>query len=136
MTARAFERALNDELAPHGITYPQWQVLAWLAFEGNLTQAQLAQRMRIEAPTLVGILDRMERHGWISRQPSPDDRRKKLICPRPKVRPVWERILAACHRVRARALEGIAAEELQQVRNVLERIQQNLGAECPEEASV
>ena len=30
-TAHALERALNEELTPHGITYSQCQVLAWLA---------------------------------------------------------------------------------------------------------
>lgn len=133
LTSRAFERALNDELAPHGITYPQWQVLGWLAFEGELSQSELAQRMRVEAPTLVGILDRMERDGWIARQSSPSDRRKKIVRPMPKVQPVWQRILDACHRVRARALHGLQPDEIEQVKQTLERIRENLGADCPAE---
>jgi MarR family transcriptional regulator for hemolysin len=136
LTSRAFERALNDELAPHGITFPQWQVLGWLAFDGELTQAQLAQRMRVEAPTLVGILDRMERDGWISRQPAPDDRRKKLIQPCPKVKPIWETVMAACRRVRARALQGVEPEDVEHVKNVLQKIRENLNAESVVEASV
>lgn len=132
MTARAFERALNEELQPHGITFQQWQVLAWLAFEGDLSQAQLAQRMRVEAPTLVGILDRMERDAWIERHVSAGDRRKKLIRPMPKVQPVWERIRAGCSSVRERAVRGIDAAELEQVRRVLEKLRQNLSDEhCP-----
>ena len=68
MASRAFERAMNEELAPSGITYRQCQVLAWLAIDGNLSQTDLAERMRIEPPTLVGILDRMEREGWVRRE--------------------------------------------------------------------
>src|SRR5215475_9525250 len=60
MASRAFERALNEELAPHGITLRQCQVLGWLALEKELTLSQLADRLRIEPPTLVRILDRME----------------------------------------------------------------------------
>ncbi|ADB18240.1 transcriptional regulator, MarR family [Pirellula staleyi DSM 6068] len=129
MTARAFERALNEELAPHGITFQQWQVLAWLAFEGELSQAQLAQRLRVEAPTLVGILDRMERDMWIERVVAAGDRRKKLIRPMPKVKPVWERILAAARSVRMRATQGVSAVELEQVRLILERLRLNLSGE-------
>lgn len=136
LTARAFERALNDELSPHGITFPQWQVLAWLALDGELTQAQLALRMRVEAPTLVGILDRMQRDGWISREPAKDDRRKKIIRPRAKVRPVWEKVLAACRRVRERALQGVDDSEREQLKNVLHKIRENLKAESPVEAAV
>jgi MarR family transcriptional regulator, transcriptional regulator for hemolysin len=36
---RDFERALNEELAPHGITLRQSQVLGWLALRRELTQA-------------------------------------------------------------------------------------------------
>lgn len=66
-TARAFEKAINEELLPLGITFQQWQILAELALEGELYQFQLADRLQIQPPTLVGILDRMERDGWISR---------------------------------------------------------------------
>ena len=49
--SRAFERAMNDELAPRGITYRQAQVLWLLAHEGSLSQTDLAERMHIEPPT-------------------------------------------------------------------------------------
>ncbi|MFN4259307.1 MAG: MarR family winged helix-turn-helix transcriptional regulator [Gemmataceae bacterium] len=126
MTSNLWERALNDELTPLGITYRQWQVLGWLALDGDLTQAQLAERMRVEAPTLVGILDRMERDGWIARHPSATDRRKKLIRPTPQVQPIWSEIVAAAHRVRARAIEGIDPAQLRTVQHVLATIQANL----------
>ncbi len=129
MTSRALEQAMNDELAAHGITFRQFQVLAWLALEGGeLSQNQLAERLRVEAPTLVGILDRMAREGWIQRHTDPDDRRKKLIMPTQKVKPVWERMAACARRVRARATQGVAAEDLEVVKRVMARMQQNLAA--------
>lgn len=129
MTSRVLERALNEELAPHGITSQQWQVLGWLALEGQLTQAELAERMRLEAPTLVGILDRMERDGWIVRQPSATDRRKKLICPTPRVQPVWRKIMSGIRRVRARAFRGLTPQRMKLVIKVLAAIQENLRTE-------
>ncbi len=127
MTSHAVEQAINDELARHGITYRQLQVLGWLAVEGGkVSQSQLAERMRIEAPTLAGILERMERNQWIKRESFPNDRRKKLVRPTPKVKPVWEKIVTAARQVRARATEGLSEQELASVRHVLETIQQNL----------
>lgn len=125
-TSRAFEQALNEELEPLGITYRQWQALGWLAFEGELTQNQLAERMNIEAPTLVGILDRMERDGWIVRAPAATDRRKKIIRPTDRVEPVWNKITAAARRVRQRAVHGIPEREVQRIMRLLETIQNNL----------
>jgi DNA-binding MarR family transcriptional regulator len=125
-TAREFEHALNGELEPLGITYRQWQALGWLAFEGELTQNQLAERMNIEAPTLVGILDRMERDGWIVRAAAASDRRKKIIRPTDRVEPVWNRITAAARRVRARAVRGIPARDVKRMIKLLETIQNNV----------
>jgi MarR family transcriptional regulator for hemolysin len=131
MVSRAFERALNRELAPHGITYRQWQVLGWLALEKELTQSQLADRLRVEPPTLVRILDCMERDGWIERHASPTDRRKKLIRPTERVQPVWDQILTCARRVRARAAEGIPPADLDKARRVLAAVRDNLLADAP-----
>jgi MarR family transcriptional regulator for hemolysin len=128
MTAQALERALNDELAPHGITYRQCQVLGGLALHGPLSQRELASRMRIEPPTLVGILDRMERDGWISRRPCADDRRKNLIHPTRHAKPVWSKIVTCAKRVRARATAGISRQEFETLKDLLQRIGENLDA--------
>jgi MarR family transcriptional regulator, transcriptional regulator for hemolysin len=130
MAAHAFQRAMNDELAPQGITYRQCQVLAWLALEGPQPQRDLAERMRIEPPTLVGILDRMERDGWIERTGCDGDRRKKLVRATPAAAPVWSTIVACGDRVRQRALQGISQEQLESLREILQIMRENLGAEA------
>ena len=58
--AHLMTRAMNDELGKLGITYRQWEVLCWLSYMGEITQSELADHMRIEAPTLVGVIDRMD----------------------------------------------------------------------------
>jgi MarR family transcriptional regulator for hemolysin len=125
---RDFERALNEELAPHGITLRQSQVLGWLALKRELTQAQLSELMCLEPPTLVRILDRMERDGWIRRYADPGDRRKKLIRPTPQVEPVWEQVRGCILRVRARAARGINPKKLQLAQKVLTALHENLVA--------
>jgi len=122
-------RAMNEELAAHGITYRQWETLAWVSLAGELSQSELAERMSIEAPTLVGVLDRMERDGWIQRVPAENDRRKKLIRPTERVEPLWAKMVDCAHRVRARAVKGIAPDQLLQLRDVLAQIRSNLGAD-------
>jgi MarR family transcriptional regulator for hemolysin len=80
----------------------------------------------IEPPTLVGILDRMERDGWIGRHTCPIDRRKKLIRATPAAEPVWERIVECATRVRAQATDGLSDQQLSTIIKLLRRIQQNL----------
>ncbi|QDV38620.1 MarR family winged helix-turn-helix transcriptional regulator [Tautonia plasticadhaerens] len=126
--SQAMEKALNEELAPLGITHRQWQVLGWLALEGGLSQAELAERMRVEPPTLAGIVERMERDGWLERAPCPEDRRKKRLTPTDRVGPVWEAIASAARRVRARAAEGFSEAELNWLLDALERIRSNVSS--------
>lgn len=130
--ADAYRKALTDEVAPHGFTFRQCQVLGYLAYEGPLAQNELAERMRVEPPTLVGILDRMERDGWICREACPDDRRKKIIRPTAAAEPVWQTILQCGRSVRARASAGLSPDQLEQLREMLEIVQANLGIEVPQ----
>lgn len=124
-----YERALNAELLPTGVTFRQAQVLGFLALEGDLSQVELAERMKVEPPTLVGILDRMERDGWIARTECADDRRKKMIRPTPQAEPVWAIVVGVAMRVRARALEGLTPEQIEQLRNLLLVLEENLATE-------
>jgi len=129
ISATAMQEALNDELSRHGITYRQFQVLAWLVHDGReLTQAELATRMMIEPPTLVALLDRMDQQGWITRGSFPGDRRKKLVQPAPAAEAVWEKMVDALLRVRARATERLSPEQIKALKEMLQTIHETLAA--------
>ena len=131
ITTHAYHRAISDELAPHGITYRQSMVLGWLALEGELSQTELAAKMMVEPPTLVGILDRMERDGWISRHHCPTDRRKNIIRANAAAKPVWEKIVECASRVRARATAGLSERQIASLKKLLLQIRQNVEAPDP-----
>ncbi|REJ93710.1 MAG: MarR family transcriptional regulator [Planctomycetota bacterium] len=124
--SQEIQRALNEELAAQGITYRQWEVLALTSVKGEQSQSELAEQMRLEAPTLVGVLDRMERDGWIVRVTDPKDRRRKIIRPTEQVAPAWSRMIECARRIRARATEGIDPEDLETVRRCLLKVRDNL----------
>lgn len=126
LAAQGYQKALNDELAPHGITFRQAQVLGCLALEGELSQVALASKMMIEPPTLVGILDRMQRDGWITRIDCPSDRRKKLIRATAGADGAWEKIVCCARRVRARATQGLSPADVQTLIRLLQQVQKNL----------
>jgi MarR family transcriptional regulator for hemolysin len=128
-TAHAIERALNEELLPLGVTLRQWQVIACLILREDSSQAELARLLRVEAPTLKGILDRMERDGWIERRACPTDRRRNVVRLRPAVVPVWRRMAACARRVRRRALRGLSPREFEQLKRMLGTVRTNLEGE-------
>jgi MarR family transcriptional regulator, transcriptional regulator for hemolysin len=126
MTSRAYERAMQQQLVPAGITHRQCQVLFWLALDGPLPQVELAERMSIEPPTLVRVLDRMERDGLLVREPCENDRRVKIVRALPKAKPVWKKIVQCAQRVRGQASRNLTAAQCETLRELLRIVQGNL----------
>jgi DNA-binding MarR family transcriptional regulator len=122
----AIETALNEELSPLGITHRQVQILGALTAQGEASQTQLADMLRIEPSGVVRLLDRMERAGWIRRDSDPADRRKKIVRPTEKVGPLWKQIKDRGMRAKERGLSGITPEDVATTREVLRQIRQNL----------
>jgi DNA-binding MarR family transcriptional regulator len=54
-----------------------------IARHGPLSPSALARRAGLHPATLTGILDRLERGGWVARDRDPSDRRAVVIRPRP-----------------------------------------------------
>lgn len=122
----AYRKALNEELAPHGITFRQSQVLGWLVHDGVLSQSSLAAKMEVEAPTLKGLVDRMEAAGWVKRCNCMDDRRKKLISMTSAAEPVWQKIADCARKVRREATAGLNQDETSQLLQLLRTVHNNL----------
>jgi MarR family transcriptional regulator for hemolysin len=135
LATHAYHQTLNDKLAPHGITSRQATALGYLALEGEMSQSELARRMAIEPPTLAGVLERMEKAGWITRHACPVDRRKRLVRAHPSAEPAWSKIVQCARDVRAKAGNGLSKEELTALRALLERIRGNLMESAPDAAA-
>jgi len=67
-----FRKIFND----FGLTEQQWRVLRVLWEHEAVTIKRLAELTLIAAPSLVGIVDRLERDEYVTRQRSQADRRK------------------------------------------------------------
>ncbi|MFN0197844.1 MAG: MarR family winged helix-turn-helix transcriptional regulator [Planctomycetaceae bacterium] len=124
---------MNAELARNEITFRQWEVLFSMALLKEPSQADLAGMLGIEAPTLAGILSRMERDGWLERFCCPQDKRKKRLRATPKAEGVFLQMVECCKRVRNRMMIDIPESDLQTVKATCIKICQNLGGKDPSE---
>ncbi|MGV3590877.1 MAG: MarR family winged helix-turn-helix transcriptional regulator [Gammaproteobacteria bacterium] len=108
------------------LTRSQWSVLAHLLRNDGIQQRDLAEQMDITAITLTGLLDRMERDGWVERRADPVDRRAKRVYLTEKVAPVTKELRALAREVRKTALQGLSEAEQQTLMNLLQRVRANL----------
>ncbi|MEW6034463.1 MAG: MarR family transcriptional regulator [Chloroflexota bacterium] len=65
----------HQPLAKYGLTPSQLFVFSALWMEDGINFSDLASRVSIDVSTLTGIIDRMEREGFVERKPDPRDRR-------------------------------------------------------------
>lgn len=73
--ARATTQAYRALLAPWGLTYPQYLVLAALWLEGDQTVGSLGALMRLDSGTLSPLIRRLEQSGLVSKTRSAADER-------------------------------------------------------------
>jgi DNA-binding MarR family transcriptional regulator len=73
--AKAMNRLARERLAPHGITPSQYAVMRGLYEKSGQTGAEISASLVIDSATLTGVLDRLERAGFLARKTDRDDRR-------------------------------------------------------------
>ncbi len=73
------ERRMAEALGTHGLTLPQFDVLATLWHGEGITQQELAERLLVTKGNVVGLLDRVSAAGWVERRPDPEDRRANRL---------------------------------------------------------
>jgi len=126
MANRAFQRALEERIVPHGVTRGQWYFLRVLWEEDGLTQRELSARVGMMEPTTVVALNSLEQARLIRRVRSRTDRRKVHVVLTPKGRRLRDTMLPLAREVNAEAARGIADNDIETLKRTLERLTENL----------
>jgi DNA-binding MarR family transcriptional regulator len=69
----------KNEAMPEGAHPRDYSLLVALLTTGPISQQQLAEKMRVNRSLVVGIVDELERRGWLERRRDPADRRSYLL---------------------------------------------------------
>jgi DNA-binding MarR family transcriptional regulator len=57
------------------LTHSQFHTILWLGFDDRLTMGELARRLGVTEKTVTGVVDRLEREGYLQRERDAVDRR-------------------------------------------------------------
>jgi MarR family transcriptional regulator for hemolysin len=110
---RRWRRVLDEELSGYGLTDATWRPLFHLGRLGDgIRQTALAEALGIQGPSLVRLLDNLERDGLIVRREDRGDRRAKSLAMTDIGRRVYAKVQAVTEQVADRLLAGAEAADL------------------------
>ncbi|MGO4438400.1 MarR family winged helix-turn-helix transcriptional regulator [Rhizobium sp. RAF56] len=123
ISSRAWRRALNTMLAEHNLSDATAAPLIALLRNGDrVQQSVLAERVGIEGPTLVRVLDGLESDGLIVRVPDDSDRRIKLVQLTKDGMAVAERCEGCAASLRQKILGDLDPQQVRAAFDVLQAI--------------
>lgn len=83
-TQRSFLLDLSRELNRGNVSYAQFFLLGYLASEQQLTMTDISRKMGHSTAAATGLVDRLEKLGYVQRVHAADDRRKVMVQITPK----------------------------------------------------
>lgn len=127
VTYSLWRNELDRRLKPFGLSQAKWLVLLNLSVHSKVkTQTELAQCLGIEGPTLVGLLNRLAKDGWLTRCEAPADRRTKTVHLTPKAIEMSKKMQAIAEQLREELMVSISESDMLVSIKVLKQIKQQL----------
>ncbi|MGN9844849.1 MarR family transcriptional regulator [Nonomuraea sp. H19] len=115
---------LNRQFGTHAeLKDVDWTCLDLLNRHGPLSPSALARNAGLHPATMTGILDRLQRGGWITRERDPDaaDRRAVIVQARRERNPELYRLFAGMNAQMDQLCEGYTDDELDLIASFLRR---------------
>lgn len=123
LVSRRLRARFAERVKSSSQTEARWSALYQLSREPRgLIQSELAERMGIQGPTLVRLLDALEAQGLVRRLMTPEDRRAKRVMIQPTGEQMVREVDVIAAQLRNDAFSGISPEELLTTLGVLEKL--------------
>ena len=127
--ARGLARALQMRLTEHSVSYGHWTFLRILWEAEGLTQRQLSDEAGVMEPTTFSALNAMEKLGYVTRRPSPTNRKEVHVYLTPKGRALKTKLVPSAEEVNAVALRRVDPGDVAATRRTLLALIANLAAD-------
>ena len=92
----------------YGMSYARGRVVAALTVSGPVLMRALSDAVGVTPRTITGLIDALEKDGWVERRAHPTDRRVRTLWLQAAAGPVVDRILEINLAIREEAFAGLA----------------------------
>lgn len=122
MAQQKLKTYITNVLLDEGIkvTLGQAGILFLLEHQDGQNMTELSKILAVENPTLTGLVDRLERSGFVMRKASPEDRRSFKIYLTPEGIKECERVKPIIQRINNEIKAGFSKEEIEVFKGVLQ----------------
>jgi MarR family transcriptional regulator for hemolysin len=125
--SRRLRQAVDAEMRLIGLTEATWRPLIYLRALGDgVRQKELATAMSIEGPSLVRLLDSLERRGFIERREDENDRRARGLYLTRAGLELAVRAARIGNALQTRLMAAVPAADLDICERVLETLEREL----------
>ncbi|GEO79596.1 regulatory protein MarR [Companilactobacillus mindensis DSM 14500] len=90
------------------------------------TQDKIGEITMSDGAIVARSLKKLETNGYVSRQPDPDNGRRKLVSITEKGEQLYDKVRSAFKKSNDAMFEGITSEEQSQLESILEKVYKNL----------
>lgn len=123
---KKLETMMDAQAKTLGLTLSRARLLYYLAQHEGVTQSEIATVFHIEQPSVVGLVDALERKGLVERRSMITDRRAKSLMLTEAARAEVDNILRFIENTETLLLDGIEEEELEVAFRVIARLNSNI----------
>lgn len=122
------EKNCNNDLKRFDLTISQIRVLMFLNERNGrkTSQKDIEEYLEVTHPTVIGIIKRLESKGFIRSETDAKDRRIKNIYLTEKESQVRDHMERSRSEIEARLTSNMSAEQVDQLKSLLELVYQNL----------
>lgn len=122
-TSRAFQKTFDLELRKNvSLTLSQWRVINILISFNGITQKEIADKLELEAPSLIPMIDKLQSLELVERRPDPKDRRINRIYLTKKAESLYESMHECGLSIIKSTTKGIDQDQLNIVTKYLDMI--------------
>lgn len=124
----------RELFARHDLTEQQWRIMRVLWTGSKVTSVELSQRTLLAPASLVGILDRLEKKGLISRVRSTTDRRAVHVLASTRGRELAAEVMPDVQAIQAQIRSCVSDDEWHAMQQTLEKIARLAGDQAIDSA--
>ncbi|RZS83398.1 MarR family transcriptional regulator [Phyllobacterium myrsinacearum] len=125
--SRKIRTLFDARVKQRGLTFARARTMMLLDRMEILSQKDLAEELEIETPTMVRLLDGLEKQGFIERRSVDGDRRAKQIVMTPQGAELASEVNQLAQELRAEFLKGVDEKALIAGLEVMRAINRNIG---------